>query len=234
MPDCCLDLTEQRVHPHEVVVFGRAVGQLELQLPTRRNERHRKVAIDVRVHAGQCELEWCDAAARLLLEQRHPCGWSTRRVALVRVVRGKKQIGKADIKAFEKLRICEISRRELRVHTLGHLAIEASEASNAVRAGGAASIARNRAITSGTLDADRTVTTDTPYDDPARGSSRLELHKAAVTCVGTDDRLREFQPNRTTLASRRPDGVPARDAPAIDGHSESDRRQGGDEPAYTE
>jgi predicted thioesterase len=71
--DALLHTREKSVHSLEVGVLRGAAAQFDASLLAGRDERDRQVAVDVRVHAGQRELQRRNATTRARREERRSC-----------------------------------------------------------------------------------------------------------------------------------------------------------------
>jgi hypothetical protein len=125
---------QEQVDALERAVLGRAVAEADAEVSAGRHERHRKVAVDVRVHPGERELERCDPAIGPPREQRHPRPRSARRITLICLERGKEQACEGDVEALEEGRVRDVVRGHVRADALGHLPVEVREARDAVAA----------------------------------------------------------------------------------------------------
>src|SRR5207244_10982756 len=94
--------------------------------------RDGQVAVDVRVHAGERELERRGSPARASLEERHPRTGRAPRVALVRVERGEEVAREDDVEPREAALVREVADGGLRLDALRHLAVEPREAGDAI------------------------------------------------------------------------------------------------------
>ena len=133
--DLCLDRGEEAVDPLEVgVLHGVSLGS-EAELPAGRHERDREVAVDVRVHARERELERRDPAARARLEEWQPGSRGLRGIALEGVEGGEEEVGEDDVEPCQEAGIGERQTLEAGLHAAGDGQIELCEAGDPVGAG---------------------------------------------------------------------------------------------------
>src|SRR6266545_1075976 len=98
-----------------------------------RHERDWEIAIDVRIHPGECELDRCDAALGSRLDQRRPC---LRRATgiMCRPSKGiKEQIRERDVKLSEERRISKFPGHDRLPDCLRNREVELGEPADAVR-----------------------------------------------------------------------------------------------------
>ena len=127
-----LDLREQVVHAPEVRRAAASRAELDATLLARRDERDRQIAVDVRVHAGECELQRRDPGRRA--RRTAGPGRGRRRRAFVGLDGGEEEVGEDDVEPLEEGRPGEGRERELRVDALRHLAVQPREARDTVGA----------------------------------------------------------------------------------------------------
>src|SRR6476620_7628515 len=106
-------------------MLGRAVARLETQGSAGGDQGDRQVAVDVRVHARDRELERRDLAARAALEEGAPGARRLPRVPLERRAGLEEEVGEAQVERLDERAVLERACVELGGNTLGHLAVEA-------------------------------------------------------------------------------------------------------------
>ena len=132
--DARLHLGEQGVDAQIVGVLLRAVAQVEPERAAGVDERDRQIAVDVRVHARDGELDRRDvpsvrAARRAVATPRGPA-----RLAGERRKGGEEEVGEAEVERLEEGVVLERMRVELGGDAFRHLAVEPREADDAVGA----------------------------------------------------------------------------------------------------
>ena len=128
------DVGEQRIDVKEVRVFRRARPQLDAELTAGGHNRHGQVAVDVRVHAREGELDGGDATLRTGSEERSPGRRRGARASRVGIDGSEEQAGKDEVEPLEKAWIRERALLEAVLYVLGHLPVEADEAGDAIAA----------------------------------------------------------------------------------------------------
>ena len=84
------------------------------------------------VHPGQRELERRDAPPRPSVERRRPGGGRPRGILIVRLERREEELREPDVERLDEAGIGDLLARQLGGDALGHLAVEAGEAGDAV------------------------------------------------------------------------------------------------------
>ena len=101
-------------------------AEIEAELGARLHERDREVAVDVRVHAAQRELDRCDARTGAFSKQGSPrTRWIVERVEV--------ESGEADVQLRQERR-CREARLRV-VYGLGHREVQPREAGDPVPLG---------------------------------------------------------------------------------------------------
>src|SRR5688572_7209767 len=131
-PDARLRLVEQRVDCAEVAVLRAAAHGCNVERAAGVDERERQVAVDVRVHARERELDRGDAAARARLEQRGPRARRPLGPEHVRSERAKVEVREDDVEPPREARVRERPRPHALVDRLRHGAVEGGERAHPV------------------------------------------------------------------------------------------------------
>ncbi len=130
-----LDGRQHAVHVLVVGVLARALLEPDPELAARGDEGDRQVAVDVRAHPGQRELERCDPACRARLDERRPGAGHGGRVGPRGIERTEEEAGEDDVEVREELRILKDEAAELLLDALGHRQIEVREAGDSIGVG---------------------------------------------------------------------------------------------------
>ncbi len=129
-----LGRAELRVDGDEVGVLRRAVLDFDGKLPCGRHKRDGKVAVDVRVHPREGELERRDPAPAARLEQRRPRVRLRAGPRLKGVERVEEQPREDDVEPLDEPGVVEHRPVEIDLHALRDREIEPREAADAVGA----------------------------------------------------------------------------------------------------
>ena len=102
-----LDRGQHAVHVLEIGVLAGALLELDPELAAGRDECDREVAVDVRAHPGQRELERRDPVRGALIDQRRPRAGHAGRVGAGCVEGAEEEVGEDDVEPREEVRIAE-------------------------------------------------------------------------------------------------------------------------------
>src|SRR3954452_13487394 len=102
-------------------MLWRSRPELDAARLARRNEREREVAVDVRVHARQRELQWCNPASGAPGKERHPCPRRKRRAVHVGIEGLEEEVREDDVESLEKGLVGERASGQLGRDSLRHL-----------------------------------------------------------------------------------------------------------------
>jgi hypothetical protein len=108
-------------------MFPGSVFKIETGRLTRRNERDRKVVVDVRVHPGECELDWRDVAPGASFDQRRPGIRRLRGIATSVSERIKEQVCEGHVEPCQEGRIAEGTRSDCHANGFRDLQVQLHE-----------------------------------------------------------------------------------------------------------